>query len=366
MRIERVIFSWDPRGGVSNYIRSLHKNILNRDADSQGVVDHYTQTAHESGLAAVIASLFCSPEYRARDLSPRETVRILYRSTLSREADTGGLKRHCQEMERGRSLEDTARAFLDSPEYRQRVQLGLAPDPQASCLADFIRNLYQNVLDRGAESQEVVDGHTRIAYDSGLVAAINGFFGSPEYRSKNHPVEETVKRLYRSILGREAEPSGLEHHVYEMNRGRSLETTIHVFIDSPEYRLRVQRGVVPDPQPNRVADFVKTLYRNILDRPAESWAVIAHHTNAVHERGLAAAIFGFFGSPEYRAKNLSTEETVKKLYRSILGREAEAGGLEHHVREINGGRSLETAVHVFVDSPEYRARARRGLVPSSL
>jgi len=50
---------------------------------------------------------------------------------------------------------------------------------------DFIRTVYQNVLDRGAENQEVFDYHTRSAYDNGLATVITGFVSSPEYRSKN-------------------------------------------------------------------------------------------------------------------------------------------------------------------------------------
>jgi hypothetical protein len=60
---------------------------------------------------------------------------------------------------------------------------------------DFIRTVYQNVLDRGAENQEVFDYHTRSAYDNGLATVITGFVSSPEYRSKNlyrRDCQETV------------------------------------------------------------------------------------------------------------------------------------------------------------------------------
>jgi hypothetical protein len=112
-----------------------------------------------------------------------------------------------------------------------------------------------------------------------------------------------------------------------------------------------------------IPDFIRTLYLNVLDRDPESQEVIDYHTMIAHNRGLAVAIDGFFNSPEYHAKKLSTEVTVKKLYRSILGREPESDGMEYHIQEINQGRSVSDAVHIFVGCPEYTRRVRGGLAP---
>lgn len=229
---------------------------------------------------------------------------------------------------------------------------------------DFIRTLYHNILDRNPESQDVVDFHTKVAYNSGLRNAVLGFFSSVEYRAKSLPTEETVKKLYRSILNREPNGEEVAHHVQEIIRGRSMEEAVRVFVDSPEYNQRVQHRSSLHPRPDRMQDFVTTLYQNILDRDPESQGVIDHHSEAGKYHGLCTAITGFFTSPEYRAKSLSTEETVKKLYRSILGREPNAEEVDHHVQEINRGRSIDDAVRIFVESPEYHTRTQKGLVPS--
>ncbi|KAJ7826402.1 hypothetical protein B0H14DRAFT_3722570 [Mycena olivaceomarginata] len=187
---------------------------------------------------------------------------------------------------------------------------------------DFIRTLYRNVLDRDPESQEVVDLHTRSAYNSGLCTTVGGFFNSIEYRAKSIPTEETVKKLYRSILNREPEGEGADYHARQIARGRTS------WIVTPETQ-----------------------------------AVVDSHCAVADERGLHTAIAGFFTSREYRAKGLSTAETVKKLYSSILGREPDTGGAEYHAQRLDSGRSLEDTVRTFVDSPEYHARAQKGLIP---
>ncbi|KAJ7806201.1 hypothetical protein B0H14DRAFT_3768692 [Mycena olivaceomarginata] len=192
--------------------------------------------------------------------------------------------------------------------------------------AGFISTLYHNVLDRDPESQEVIDFHTKSAYNSGLRNTVVGFFNSPEYRAKGIPTEETVKKLYRSILHREPCVTEVDHHAQEITRGRSMEDAVRVFVESPEYSERAGRGLSPRARPDRTYDFITTLYQNILDREPENQAVIDFHSGVARDHGLRTAVIGFFTSPEYRAKDLSTAETVKKLYRSILGREPDAWG----------------------------------------
>jgi len=49
-------------------------------------------------------------------------------------------------------------------------------------------------------TQEVIDYHTKAAYDLGLATVIAGFFQLPEYCAKNLSINETAKKLYHSIL----------------------------------------------------------------------------------------------------------------------------------------------------------------------
>ncbi|KAJ7212383.1 hypothetical protein C8J57DRAFT_1733148 [Mycena rebaudengoi] len=217
--------------------------------------------------------------------------------------------------------------------------------------ADFIATLYHNVLDRDPESQEVIDFHTKVAYNSGLGNTVVGFFNSIEYHAKSIPTEETVKKLYRSILNREPGVAEVDHHTQEITRGRSME-------DAPK---SAARGVIA-PRPDLTFDFIITLYQNILDRDPENQAVIDFHSEVAKDRGLRTAVTGFFTSDEYRVKDLSTAETVKKLYCAVLGREPDTWEVEHHAQEMYRGRSLEDAVRVFVDGPEYHKRAQKGML----
>ncbi|KAJ7731862.1 hypothetical protein B0H16DRAFT_1468862 [Mycena metata] len=225
---------------------------------------------------------------------------------------------------------------------------------------DFIRTLYRNILDRDPESQEVIDFHTRSAYNSGLCNTIVGFFNSIEYRAKSIPTEETVKKLYRSILNREPEAAGADYHAQQIARGRSMEDVVYGFVESPEYSHRVQQGLALRLQPDVTFDFITTLYQNVLDRDPENQAVVDFHCGVAKNRGLHMAVTGFFTSDEYRAKDLSTVETVKKLYRSILGREPDTWEVEHHAQEIYRGNHWKTRRASLWIVPSITQEHRRG------
>jgi len=129
-----------------------------------------------------------------------------------------------------------------------------------------------------------------------------------------------------------------------------IDDAVQVFVDSPNTATECRRAGHQSPKIAVCWISSKTLYKNVLDRDTENQEVINHHTKAVCDLRLPTAIAGFFNSPEYHTKNLSINETVKKLYRSILGRELNPG-IRIPIHEISRGRSIDGAVQAFVDSP---------------
>ena len=64
---------------------------------------------------------------------------------------------------------------------------------------------------------------------------------------------------------------------------------------------------------------------------------------------------GFLHSPEFRAKRISSEDYVKILYRTFLGREADEEGLKYWVNKLKNGSSRESIVPGFSNSQEFKA-----------
>lgn len=109
-----------------------------------------------------------------------------------------------------------------------------------------------------------------------------------ETETRTETPEQVGKRIYRAILGREADPQGLGQAAAEIKRGRT-EIFIRGMLQSAEYRrLRSQRSS---------AQILDQMYRAVLDRPADS-AARTYLTQL--DRGEdAEVVLALFRSEEY-------------------------------------------------------------------
>jgi hypothetical protein len=114
-------------------------------------------------------------------------------------------------------------------------------------ILDFIRTLYQNILDRDPENSEALESHTLNTYTHGLASTVDNFFMSPEYESRGLSTEATVDKYYLSLLGRQPEAQGKAYWVGEIQRGMTLRTVANGFVGSDEYHGRVRAETAPDP-----------------------------------------------------------------------------------------------------------------------
>ena len=235
---------------------------------------------------------------------------------------------------------------------------------------DFVKTLYENVLDREPESQGVIDGWAANSDKNGLASTLKGFFNSPEYQGKNHSVEETVEKLYGSILGRQSDAGGKAFWVDQIKSGKmSLDQVIDGFVGSDEYKGDVAAGNKPNPAPvpppirqwSKSASkesMVTTFYQNILGRDPENGGVVNGWAANTIQHGIASTAKGFFNSAEYQGQGHSVEETVEKLYGSLLGRQSDAGGKAFWVDQIKSGKmNLDQVIDGFVASDEFKAKA---------
>ena len=62
----------------------------------------------------------------------------------------------------------------------------------------------------------------------------------------------------------------------------------------------------------------------------------------------------FIFSDEMMKKGLSDREYVKVLYRTFMGREADAAGLNYWVGRLNKGESRKTVLKSFAGCPEFQ------------
>jgi hypothetical protein len=102
-------------------------------------------------------------------------------------------------------------------------------------------------------------------------------------------------RLYDTVLDRKPDAPGLDFWTHSLDSGTPLQAVADGFMQSPEWQARYG---TPDNQA-----FVETLYRNVLDRAGESGGVdfwTGHLNNGAASRG--EVVVAFSESPEHVAK----------------------------------------------------------------
>ena len=97
------------------------------------------------------------------------------------------------------------------------------------------------------------------------------------------------------------------------------------------------------------------MYTKALNRAGEEEG-LNHWCNTIQTgtRTPEQVAESFINSKEFKMKNLSDTEYVKVLYRTFMGREYDAAGLEHWKNELARGCTREEILHRFATSTEFK------------
>ncbi|WP_281174391.1 DUF4214 domain-containing protein [Skermanella stibiiresistens] len=192
-------------------------------------------------------------------------VHRLYGAALDRAPDQDGLLNWKHAVDAGAlSLVQAADGFVTSTEFQLRY--GALDNP------GFVKQLYRNVLDREGDDGGVANWTNAVNHGMTRAEALVGFSESVENIQRTASVVEkgiwlrdntaaTVARLYDSVLDRLPDAGGLGSWTDAIKAGMSLDQTADGFTGSLEFQQRY--GALDN------TNFVKTLYRNVLDREAE-------------------------------------------------------------------------------------------------
>ena len=222
-----------------------------------------------------------------------------------------------------------AKGSVPAPQPHGRAQLDRA--------SRYVRSAYGLFLGRDASDGDVSRWSGRVA--AGDRADLTRALATSREWSGTR-----VNELYQSVLGRDAEPSGLRGWVDAIRRGTQLEYVAAAIYGSPE-RYAISGS--------SARGYVEGLYRDVLDRPADAggrdyWVRLLDR--GTRTRTQVAA--GFYGSLESRT------DRVHALYQEILGRAPDPTGLAHWTRRLTRMGDVVLA-STLATSTEYWNRATR-------
>jgi Ca2+-binding RTX toxin-like protein len=163
-------------------------------------------------------------------------------------------------------------------------------------------------------------------------------------------------RLYEAALDRPADAAGLAYWTAALAEGRTTpQQAAAAFIGSPEFQA--EYGGLG----NR--DFAAQLYRNLLGREENGGGLDYWTGRLNHGADRGTVLLGFADSDELVRSQGSLhwvvdQDTIviQRGYAAILDRAADSGGLAHWLQQLDAGMTRDAMIQTFLDSAEFQAR----------
>jgi hypothetical protein len=166
------------------------------------------------------------------------------------------------------------------------------------------------------------------------VAAIQS---SREYHTRQ------VQDVYQSLLGRPADPTGLDVHVRFLERGGSVDVVNACVLVSEEYFQRHGGG--------SNTGWLRALYQEVLGREIDASGAATF--GALLARGATRELV----ATSLLASAESRQRLVQDLYQQLLRRPGDAGGLSNSVSFLQRGGREEQVIAGMLSSEEYFRRS---------
>ena len=248
--------------------------------------------------------------------------------------------------------------------------LGSKRDPSANQKIEaYVTRCYQIILGRDPDEGGLKTWYEEL--NSGRKAAaeiIDQFVSSAEFTNKKVSNADAVEILYKAMLDRPSDPAGRADWVAKLNAGQPLQAVINGFCGSGEFgNLCKSYGIkpgtvnVPDVQPEqpqpsdeKIQAYVARCYKIILGRDADEGGMQTWVNELNSGRKAAAEIIdSFVKSAEFQNKKLSSADAVEILYKAMLDRPSDPAGKSSWVSQLEGGKPLQAVINGFCGSAEF-------------
>lgn len=251
----------------------------------------------------------------------------------------------------------------DGPDFHVSIEMVRFTDGSLSFSSDTtaaqVYRLYEAALGRSPDAIGLSYWtNTLESGASGLRDAARAVVDSAEFKSKYGALDDTgfVSQLYRNVLGREADASGLSYWRGQLATGATRGDVLLGLSESPENVTRTGGAVSAGLwTPNTATVDVVRYYEAVFGRAPDA-AGLTYWIGAL-QSGVTPEQLGqaLTGSAEFSARygGLSNREFVSQLYQNSLGRAGDAGGVDHWTRALDsGGASRGGVVTAFATSGE--------------
>ena len=230
-----------------------------------------------------------------------------------------------------------------------------AEDPDAQ-----VARLYRAGLGRTPDSGGLAYWGEQVAAGTPLVAVAQGIAATPEYQARLGGLDSGgfVAQIHRDVLGREADAGGFSYWQSRLLAGRGRAEVLVGLSESAENK-RATASLVAGGLwvQDREAASVARLYDAALDRRPDGGGLATWSAQLDAGASLRDVAARFIATPEFQARygGLDAAGFVRAMYQNVLDRPADAGGVDHWAGLLDAGRTDRAGVLAsFSESQEHR------------
>gem|GEM_PF-3114854 len=245
---------------IRGFVVRLYRIALGREAELSGYT-YWTERITDGTVTGckAVRGFFLSAEFLKKGLGDDEYVRTLYRTILNREADEPGLEYWKERLSVHMTREWVMNGFLNSQEFTNLCNAyGVTRGTAGSTgkyrdknynITAFVNRMYTTVLNRSADVSGLENWckkiHSANATGADLVL---GFFMSPEFIMKGLSNTDFVKTCYRAILDREGSAKEISSWAATLST-KSRKEVLAGFANSAEFnnlcnKYGMKRGTI--------------------------------------------------------------------------------------------------------------------------
>lgn len=228
---------------IAAQVYRLYQATLGRIPDAEGHLAWTVRLAVGGwDIDDVVQSFVNSPEFQARfgGLDNEEFVTLLYNNVLNRMPDAMGRARWVGDLDDGVSRAEVVRGFSDSPEFGANMATAAKAFAQGHAQqtwSDDVFRLYQATLDRAPDLAGFSNWTGRLAEGTPYLEVVEGFVNSREFQNAYGSLSngDFVAQLYRNVLDREGDATGLANWTARLDAGMSRAQVVQGFAQSGEF-----------------------------------------------------------------------------------------------------------------------------------
>ncbi len=236
----------EPEPSFEAFVERMYVVVLDRPSEPEGKAFWSEKVENGELTGADCARNFLlSKEFKDKNLSDEEFVKVLYKAFFDRDAssDPDGSSFWLNSI-KAAGRDAVVDGFINSPEWcnicasfgiRSGATTAKATVASANATA-FAARLYTECLGREPEADGLKFwslGLTNLELTGS--AAAREFFFCKEFNDHNFDNRELISRMYKTFMGREADEDGLKFWMDSMDKGLTKEQLFDSFVNSKEF-----------------------------------------------------------------------------------------------------------------------------------